>query len=177
VVESRRLSGADLVVHFMGVDEAQIGPLTQMALKEGIEVFFNCQSRRPRSEASALLDRSTILVVLPQIHIHSIPAKVFEYVQRRAWILVLSEPETAVAELLQDTRADVLSPESVEGIAEAIGHHFDDWRQGIRPVPLNADGTFSRGRQAELFFRELDLAIGRADASGEGRLVSDARPS
>jgi hypothetical protein len=131
----------------------------QMASREGIESFFICETWRPRGEAMALLDRSAVLVLLPQVHIHSIPAKLFEYVQRAVWVLVLSGPGTAVAELLQDTAADVLSPVDVDAIAEVIGRHFDESRKGVKPVPLNADGLFSRERQTDLFFRELERVV------------------
>ena len=159
VVESRGLTSADLVVHFIGVDELQRKALLQMASREGIESFFVCETWRPRAEAMALLDRSALLVLLPQVHIHSIPAKLFEYVQRAVWVLVLSEPDTAVVELLQGTAADVLSPGDVNAIADVIGRHFDELRQGTKPAPLNADGRFSRERQAEHFFRELERVV------------------
>jgi hypothetical protein len=159
VVESRGLTSSDLVVHFVGVDELQREPLMQMASREGIESFFICETWRPRSEALALLDRSALLVLLPQVHNHSIPAKLFEYVQLAVWVLVLTEPGTAVAELLQDTAADVVTPRDVSAIANVIGRHFDEMRQGVKPVPLNADGRFSRERQTEHFFRELERVI------------------
>jgi hypothetical protein len=114
----------------------------------------------------ALLDRSAVLVLLPQVHVHSIPAKLFEYVQRAVWVLVLSEPGTAVAELLQDTAADVLSPVDVDAIAEVIGRHYDESRKGVKPVPLNADGIFSRERQAELLFRKIESIIQPPDRGG-----------
>ena len=160
VVERRGLTTADLVVHFIGVDDPQREPLMQMAAREGIEPFFICETWRPRSEAMALLDRASILVLLPQVHIHSVPAKLFEYMQRPVWVLVLSETGTAVAELLQGTAADVVAPDDVDAIAEIIGRRFDESRQGARPVPLNADGTFSRDRQTELLFREIERVTG-----------------
>jgi hypothetical protein len=166
VVERRGLTSADLVVHFIGVDESQREPLAQMAFREGIESFFICDTWRPRGEAMALLDRSAVLVLLPQVHVHSIPAKLFEYVQRAVWVLVLSEPGTAVAELLQDTAADVLSPVDVDAIAEVIGRHYDESRKGVKPVPLNADGIFSRERQAELLFRKIESIIQPPDRGG-----------
>jgi hypothetical protein len=100
-----------------------------------------------------------MVVLLPQIHVHSVPAKVFEYVQRPVWMLVLSEPSTAIAELLGDTRADIVSPDDVEGIAAAITRRLRETHSGGRPQPLNSDGRFSRDRQARYFFRELDRVV------------------
>jgi hypothetical protein len=161
VVERRSLTSEDLAVHFIGVDESERAPLLQIAAREGVEAFFMCESWRPRKEAMALLDRSSLLVLLPQIHIHSIPAKLFEYVQRPVWVLVLSEPGTAVAELLEGTAADVVPPADVEAIATILGRHFDEFRAGVKPVPLNADGRFARERQADLLFQELERVIPR----------------
>ena len=166
VAERRGLTSADLAVHFIGVDESQREPLMQMASREGIEPFFTCETWRPRSEAMALLDRSSILVLLPQVHVHSVPAKLFEYMQRPVWVLVLSEAETAVAELLRDTAADVVLPDDVEAIADVIGRRFDESRNGRKPQPLNADGTFSRERQTELLFREIERVTGPATDAG-----------
>ena len=159
-VEIRDLSSADLLVQFIGVDESQRVPLVEMASREGIGSFFVCETWRPRAEAMALLDRSSMVVLLPQVHIHSIPAKLFEYVQRPVWILVLSEPGTAVAELLRDTTADVGSPDDVEAIARHIVRHYDESRQGMRAVPLNSTGMFSRERQAGFLFTEIERVTG-----------------
>jgi hypothetical protein len=174
VVESRGLNNADIVVHFIGVDELQREALAELTSREGIESFFVCETWRPRAEAMALLDHSAVLVLLPQVHIHSIPAKLFEYVQRPVWVLVLSEPGTAVAELLQGTAADVLSPGDVNAIADVIGQHFDEARKGVKPAPLNADGRFSRERQAEYFFRELERVV---SSRTTGRLAAMPDPS
>ena len=166
VVQRRGLKSEDLVVHFIGVEESEREPLLQMAAREGLESYFICETWRPRSEAMALLDRSSVLVLLPQIHIHSIPAKLYEYVQRAVWVLVLSEPGTAVAELLEGTAADVVLPGDVEAIAAALERHFDEFRAGHRPLPLNSDGRFSRERQADLLFRELERVIQAPGARG-----------
>jgi glycosyltransferase involved in cell wall biosynthesis len=161
VIERRRLTSDDLIVHFIGVEDAQREPLVQLAAREGLGYFFICETWRPRSEAMALIDRSSVLVLLPQVHTHSIPAKLFEYVQRAVWVLVLTERETAVAELLKGTSADVVEPADVDAIAEVLERHFDESRAGLKPSPLNADGRFARERQAELLFRELERVVQR----------------
>jgi hypothetical protein len=158
-IEARGLDSKDLLVHFIGVEEPQREPLREMAAQESIGSCFICESWRPRSEALALLDRASLVVLLAQVHVHSIPAKLFEYVQRPVWILALSEPGTAVAELLQDTDADVVSPGDIEAIASVIVRRYDESRRGVRPAPLNANGAFSRDRQAELLFSEMERVI------------------
>lgn len=156
VIERENLSNADIRLEFMGVELSQRKPLLELARRETVEPYFNCETRHPRAEAQRLLDKSAMVVLLPQIHIHSVPAKVFEYVQRPVWMLVLSEPETAIVEVLKDTSADIVAPDDVEGIAAVITRRLREARNGVRPEVLNADGRFSRERQAEPFFRELD---------------------
>lgn len=159
VIQRQKLTPDDICLHFMGVEASQRAPLLQLARRESVEEFFRCETRRPRLEAQALLDRSAMLVLLPQIHVHSVPAKVFEYVQRRVWILVLSESPSAIVELLGDTGADVVAPDDVEGIADAIARRLTEARSGIVPAALNADGRFSREHQSRLFFHELDRVL------------------
>ncbi len=169
-VEKRGIRSEDLLVHFIGVEESQREPLLEIAAREGVAPYFTCETWRPRREALELLDRASVVVLLPQVHIHSIPAKLFEYVQRGVWILALTDPGTAVAELLQDTSADAVPPNDTDAIAEVIVRRFDESRRGIRPVPLNANGMFSRERQAEIFLSELERVTGRPvlDAVGTG---------
>jgi len=159
VVERERLSRDDIRLHFMGVEEPQRLPVLKLAREEGIESVFTCEARRPRAEATALLDRSAMLVLLPQTWVYSVPAKLFEYVQRPAWLLALSEPGTAIADLLGDTSADIIPPDDVDAIAAAITRRVHEARSGARPQPLNADGRFSRERQAQLFFEALNRVV------------------
>ena len=177
VVEREKLSSNDIRLHLMGVEASQRAPLLKLAKREGVEPFFICETRRPRAEAQRLLDRSAMVALLPQIHVHSVPAKVFEYVQRPVWMLILSEASTAIGELLGDTRADIVSPDDVEGIAAVITRRLREARSGVRPEALNADGRFSRERQARLFFRELErIVAGMHAPASAGSLPSEVGP-
>src|SRR4029079_2460294 len=80
---------------------------------------------------------------------------VYEYVQRPAWLLVLSEPGTAVVELLQDTPADIVSAHDPESIAGILAKRLAGTQRGVRPQPLNADGRFARQRQTEQLFGSI----------------------
>jgi glycosyltransferase involved in cell wall biosynthesis len=159
VVKRENLTTDDIRLEFMGIERSQRAPLQELARRENIEAYFTCETRRPRAEAQRLLDRSAMVVVLPQIHIHSVPAKVYEYVQRPVWVLVLSEPDTAVSEVLRDTSADIVMPDDVDGIAKIITQRLRELRSGGYPPILNADGRFSRERQAQLFLGALDRIV------------------
>ena len=156
VVEKLRLTPDDLGVRFMGGTTFHDVPLDTLAAEDGIGPFFACESRRPRAEALALIRDSAMVAVLPQEFVHSIPGKVFEYVQLAAWPLVLTERGTATDALLRDTGADVVLPDDIDGIARAIEQRYLAFRAGVRPVPINADGRFNRDRQAAKLLDAID---------------------
>ncbi|MEO7513652.1 MAG: hypothetical protein ABIZ91_18075 [Gemmatimonadaceae bacterium] len=147
-VEKLGLTRNELLVHFMGSTTYEETPLSQIASEEGIADLFVCEPRRPRAEALALIQDSAMVTVLPQGYVHSIPGKVFEYVQLSTWPLVLTDRGTATDRLLHGSGADVLLPDDVAGIAEAIERRYLAFRAGVRPAPINADGRFNRDRQA-----------------------------
>ncbi len=97
-----------------------------------------------------------MVVLLPQQHVHSIPGKVFEYVQLAAWPLIIADAGTATEMLLRDTGADVLAPDDVDGVARAIETRYRAFRAGERPTPLNADGRYDRTRQTSLLLDALE---------------------
>jgi glycosyltransferase involved in cell wall biosynthesis len=156
VVQRLQLTPRDLRVHFMGDDVYEGRPLFDLAVAAGVGEFTRCDARRPRAEALALVRASAMVVLLPQQHVHSIPGKVFEYVQLAAWPLILSDPGTATERLLRDSGADVLPPDDEEGVARAIEARYQAFRRGERPTPLNADGRFNRSRQAATLLDALD---------------------
>jgi len=143
-------------VRFMGDASYNGVSLVTLAHEIGIADFFESLPMRPRSEALAMLRAAAMVVVLPQQHVHSIPGKVFEYVQLQAWLLALTMPGTATELLLRDSGADVVHPDDVVGMTRAIVRRYRDMRAGARPVPINADGRFDRARQAALLLDALD---------------------
>ena len=147
----------ELRIHFMGDDVYDGRPLRALAAECGVGDFTTVERRRPRSEALALIQASAMVVLLPQQHVHSIPGKLFEYVQLAAWPLVIADRGSATELLLRDSGADVVSPDDVDGVADAIEQRFLAFRRGERPVPLNADGRFNRDRQTAKLLDALDL--------------------
>ena len=93
---------------------------------------------------------------LPQYAHLAIPAKLFEYVQFDAWLLVLAERGSATELLFRGTAADVVQPDDVDSMAAIIRERFEQFRHGDRPRALNRDGAFNRERQAELLMDVLD---------------------
>lgn len=165
VIERCAATPEELHLHFMGVEPEQRTALRALADTERIAAYFECDTRRPRREALALLDSSSVLVLLPQVFTMAVPAKLFEYVQRPAWLLALTEPGTATFEVLQGTGADLIDPDDVGGIANVLAEHLLAWRSGTVPVPANRDGRFSRERQSERILAELN-AIAPGNRAG-----------
>lgn len=156
VVQRLHLSPSDLRVHFMGDDVYEGRPLRDLATADGVERFTRIEARRPRAEALALSRSSAMVVLLPQHHVHSIPGKLFEYVQLPAWLLVLTDPGTATEVVLRGSGADVLPPGDEAAVADAIESRYLAFRRGERPLPINADGRFDRERQAAKLLDALD---------------------
>lgn len=156
VVQRLHLRPGDLRIHFMGDDVYEGRALMTLAGESGVAPFTTCEGRRPRAEALALIRASAMVVLLPQQHVHSIPGKVFEYVQLAAWPLVLADRGSATELLLRDSGADVLAPDDLEGVAGAIERRYHAFRRGERAIPLNADGRFNRDRQTSRLLDALD---------------------
>lgn len=150
------IAPGELEVRFMGSDNIGGTSLTTLATESGLSGYFVSEPLQVRKAALALLQRSAMVVVLPQRLGHSIPGKVFEYVQTEAWVLSLAEPGTATDLMLRDSGADIAAPDDVDGIAEVVAMHYQEFRSGIRPVPINADGRFDRLRQADKLFEAID---------------------
>ena len=144
-------------------------PLRALAEAEGIGGYVAVHPRRPRVEALRMLAGASVLLSLPQGVDLSVPSKLFEYMQFSAWILAMAVPGSATERLLRGTGADVVAPGDEDALAQALRTRLAQWTLGERPRPLNADGRFSRRRQAEILFGELEARTGAPDALRTGR--------
>lgn len=157
-------------LEFVGHVEAFGGaPLRALAEAEGIGAYVAVHPRRPRAEALRMLAGASVLLSLPQGVELAIPSKLFEYMQFPAWVLAVAAPGGATERLLRGTGADVVAPADEEGLARAIATRLAQWSAGERPRPLNADGRFSRRRQAEILFDALEACTGAPGALSRGR--------
>ena len=150
------LSPDTFEVQFLGGQSYEGKPVTELASEIGVQDFFVYMPPRPRVQALEALAGASILVSLPQYAHLAIPAKLFEYVQFDAWLLVLAERGSATELLFRGTAADVVQPDDVDSMAAIIRERFEQFRRGDRPRALNRDGAFNRERQAELLMDVLD---------------------
>ena len=165
-IEELGIAPGELEVRFMGSEQSGGIPLATLANESGLDGYFFSEPTQVRSAALALLQRSAVVVILPQKYRHSIPGKVFEYVQAEAWVLSLADQDSATDLLLRESRADRVVPDDTKGIARSVAAHYREFRSGVRPTPINADGRFDRTRQAEKLFE----AVGRAIAIGKSTI-------
>ncbi|MBK5189278.1 MAG: hypothetical protein JJD97_13620 [Gemmatimonadaceae bacterium] len=150
VIESEQLEPAQFGIDILGrfADEERF-PMLGMAAQEGVADFVSVEPPRPHREALQFLAGATMLVIFPGSNMLAIPAKVFEYVRFDSWLLALAEPESAIAQLLRGTSADVVPPR-IDAIAAAIARRYRDHRAGVRPQRVARDDRFSRAAQARI---------------------------
>jgi hypothetical protein len=156
VIKELSLTPASIGVEFMGGGEFARSTVLAAAEQAGISEFVSIVPRRPHREALAFLARASVLIGLPQYAHLAIPAKVFEYVQFPAWLLILAEEGSATEVLFRGTGADVVNPSDVGAIAARIRERYEQFRRGERPVSLNADGAFDRSRQSRILFDAME---------------------
>ena len=159
VVEQLSIAPEQLVVEFMGGDDYARRAVVEAAERAGVAAFVSFLPRQPHREALKLLARASMLVSLPQYARLAIPAKLFEYVEFDAWLLILAEPGTATEVLFRDSGADVVHPDDVDSIAASIRRRYEQFSRGERPPSLNAAGSFARSRQMRIFFETLDALV------------------
>lgn len=158
-----RLTQADVHVEFAGDDRYEGGLLTELAAEAGLRASFSYAGRLGPGATKELFARSHMLVSLPQTAPLCVPAKLFEYTAYSAWLLLFAEAGSATQVVFQGTDARIVDAVGIEAataqasefIAECIQRH----RAGESAAPLNVDGRFSRERQLDVLWRELQRII------------------
>jgi hypothetical protein len=150
---------------FVGERTYEGTPVEAIADSEGMGGVVECRGTVPRPDALRCSASAAVNVVLQQDLWLSIPSKVFDYMQFPAAILALCRGEDATRRLLEGTAAGVADPDDVPGIARLLVRWYDDWEQGRRPDPLNADDRFDRSRQVEHLLDE----VARVSRTGTAR--------
>jgi hypothetical protein len=149
-IRSEKLEPAQFGIDILGrfADEERV-PMLGMAAQEGIAEYVSVEPPRPHGEALQFLAGATMLVIFPGSNMLAIPAKVFEYVRFDSWLLAIAEPESAIAQLLKGTSADVVEPR-IDAIATAITRRYRDHCAGMQPERVARDDRFSRASQARV---------------------------
>jgi hypothetical protein len=160
IIKTLGLSPDQFGLEFIGSASQYSGvSLASMAQDLGIAEYVSVLPTMPRAAAMDRLSHAAVLLSLPQDSSLAIPSKVYEYCRFEAWLLALSTPETATAELLQGTTADVVVPNDLDQIANVLEKRYLEFRSGARPLAIASDHRFSRRRQAEILFGALNEVV------------------
>lgn len=143
--------------------------LLQVADQEDLTGFVHTGDRLPRDQVAEFLAGGAMLLSLPQDSHLAIPAKIFEYAQFDAWLLILADADSATADLLRGSDADVVDPADVDGIAAVIRRRYLQYCRDERPVAVGGDGRFDRGPQAEILLDRIALIAGMSHREGTAR--------
>ncbi|HKT07206.1 MAG TPA: hypothetical protein VJR24_04840 [Gemmatimonadaceae bacterium] len=173
VIRDLTLTPADFGIDFIG-DFGRPGQLSidALAREAGVADYVSVGPRRAHAEALEFLAQATMLVVFVGFGREFIPAKTFEYMRFDAWLLALTEPESATAQLLQATDADLVVPSDVPAIASAIRRRYEMHRQGVVPVRVARDDRFSRAKQAEILLDAIERVSTQPPARRDGSALT-----
>jgi glycosyltransferase involved in cell wall biosynthesis len=161
VVEEFDLSPDEFGLDFYGHAASYDGvSLPELAARAGIGSHVHVRPGVPRRELLELLAGASMLVSLPQGNVSAIPSKVFEYMPYHAWLLALADSGSATAQMLRDTRADVVDPDDLPALSATLRRRFLEHRAGVVPQPV-AEERFSRRAQTETLLDALDRVLGR----------------
>jgi glycosyltransferase involved in cell wall biosynthesis len=149
-------------------------PTTVIAEEEGVGEFVRVGGRLRRTETMEFLAGATMLLSLPQDSDFAIPAKIYEYVRFSAWLLVLATPQSATADVLRGSGADVVEPSDVDAMARVLEARYQQFSRGEIPVPVNASGRFSRLHQSQRLMELIERQVLTEETPGP---VSAAGPA
>ena len=161
-IDAVQATPEQLSLRFLGAEDYEGVPLRQLAADADVDAFVRVEAKVPRAAAIRALSESAVLVLLPQNQVECIPGKVFEYVQMSSWVLAITEPATATEMLLRGSTAGIISPDNVGEIGRFISCRYEEFRRGVRPLPVNQDGRLDRSREADRLFDALDRVAVRA---------------
>jgi len=165
-IDALALTPDDIAVEMIGqVFESDGVPTTTLAEREGVAAFVHLGPRRSREEARAFLARAHMLVSLPWDGPLQVPAKVYEIVDFPAWALVFAPPDSAPAQVLAGSGADVVDSDDAAAGAEVLARRYREHRAGVVPTPVNQDGRFDRVHQARVLLDALDEIVPPPDGA------------
>ena len=139
--------------------------LEDIAAQEGLSGYVRTGPQRRRAKAMAFMAQASMLLSLPQDSYMAIPSKIYEYMRFPAWMLVLTEADSATDRILAGTGADVLRPEDVGGMTAVLRRRYQAFAAGERPVPVARDARLSRRHQSQVLLEAL-AEVTEAQAPG-----------
>lgn len=124
-----------------GLSLRVVGPSTQevIALADRMEVrpLVEVEDFLPHREAlSRMRGADLLLLLVPPEHAGLVPAKLFEYLMARRFILAIAPDRSEAARIVRDTRSGaVVAPDDEEAIAAAIALRYEATGEDLPPHP------------------------------------------
>ena len=173
VIRELSLTTADFGIDFIG-DFGKPGELSidAFAHEAGIPEYVSVGPRRAHAQALEFLAQATMLVVFIAFRPEAVAAKTFECMRFDAWLLALTEPGSATAQLLSDTDADLVAPGDVAAISAVIRRRYEMHRRGVLPVRVARDDRFSRAKQAEILLDAIERVAVQGPARRDRRALT-----
>ncbi|MFS8641041.1 MAG: glycosyltransferase family 4 protein, partial [Symbiobacteriaceae bacterium] len=139
-----------------------------LGLEDVVEVLGHVPHRR----ALALLKGADVLLLINDVHpdfgTTFIPGKLFEYMAVQRPILAMSLPGEAASIIQRFGLGEVVPPEDVAAIKEAVRRFYRRWQAGElqepRPLPAEAYRLYERREQARALAELLDELVQRQRA-------------
>jgi glycosyltransferase involved in cell wall biosynthesis len=152
LVERGELAPEEYCVRFIGRFGAEVQAMFDaFPYQDSLEVL----GYMPHEESIAYLLRSdAVLLVVDEAKESEeiVPGKVYEYIGSGKPVLAIAPPQSAIADLLAETRAGRVAHQSdVEGIATMIRTYIHAWKHGTRETAPNAEAvsTYERRNAAK----------------------------
>jgi hypothetical protein len=146
------LGPAEFAVDFMGPD-AEFGgvPLAGLARHYGLQDVFTLAPRGSRAAATRLQESAWVLAAFDYPFPLSVVMKFYDYARMRGTMLLVGNPEGALADAASRLGLRVFRATDEAGIDAHLDAALARWRSGEVPAPLDRDELFHRRHQSEKF--------------------------
>jgi len=151
------LAADEFCLEFMG-SGTECGGVSydDLARAYGIDDCFAAHPRRPRGDARRLQQAAAVKVAFDYPHGRQIPSKLYHYAQTRGNLLLLGNPNGAMADEAAKIGESVLALENEAGMDRVLNDAYARWQAGAFTEPIDAEGRFSIRRASERMHKILE---------------------
>jgi len=146
-----------LRIEFVGTD-AQFGGVDLQVLAEayGLGAYFTRSARVPRDQARRIQQEAAVMVAYDCPHPLSVPSKFYEYAQLSGSMLLLGNPDGAMADAAAPLGLRVCALKDQDAIYTELSNAYGRWSRGELRKPLDVEGRYDRRRQVDVVREILD---------------------
>lgn len=155
------LSDELLKIEFMGRFGA--APLATLADEHGLASCFSIHPRGTRQQALELQQSAAVLVSFDHWHGLSVPMKFYDYAQMYGDLLLLTSPDSALAQAAAVIGLKACDPSDANELDEKLDAALARWRENRFDTPADRDGIYDRKRQSDRMGQLLDGLVSGED--------------